>query len=626
MPTPGHGTEPAELGFRLENGRSDGHTAPAVRGRNRLQQRSHEAQQASRPKARDVLMIYPRFTNESFWNYRESCEVFGAKYPTIPLGLITVAGMLPREWRVRLINLNTEELSDADLDRADLVMTGGMMFQQPSTLDIIELCRSRGKPVAVGGPDVSSSPHLYARANFRVVGEAEGAIDPLIDAVENGSDDGLFEAPKYQIDVTKTPKPRFDLLAFDQYMHIGVQFSRGCPFTCEFCDIIELYGRMPRTKTAEQMLAELEALYQLGYRGHVDFVDDNLIGNKKAVKAFLPHLIRWLEERGFPFEFSTEASLNLADDPELLGLLKKANFFAVFVGIESPDTDTLIAMRKKQNTRRSIPESVHRIYQFGIFVTAGFIVGFDSEKGSVAGPMIKLIEDCAIPMAMIGILGALPNTQLTRRLAREGRLHLNAEVVPRDTHDQLVCALNFETKRPRVDILRDLRRVLVTVYSPDAFCGRVDRLVALLDCSGRRREMTRGDIRAKVGAAEVVQEILRRMPEHRERFWRTFTNCVSTNPDALRTVVSLMGFYLHVGPYTSYAIAQLDRQIESLEQGTFVTPRLLPPAPTVAADTADTIAVDAQPAVRARATAGPPNRARSAPATDRDIPRATAHD
>jgi Domain of unknown function (DUF4070)/Radical SAM superfamily len=531
----------------------------------------------SRPKARNVLMIYPRFTNESFWNYRESCAVVGAQYPTIPLGLITVAAMLPREWTVRLVNLNTEELNDGDLEWADLVMSGGMMFQQASTLDIIELCRRHGKPVAVGGPDVSSSPHVYKRANFRLVGEAEGEIDHLIDAFERGSNEGLFEAPKFQADVTKTPKPRFDLLKFEQYMHIGVQFSRGCPFTCEFCDIIELYGRVPRTKTTAQMLGELEALYQLGYRGHVDFVDDNLIGNKKAIKAFLPHLIQWLEEHDYPFEFSTEASLNLADDAELIEMLKRANFFIIFMGIESPDTDTLIAMRKKQNTRRSIPESVHKIYRAGIFVTAGFIVGFDSEKGSIAEPMIELIEDCAIPMSAVGLLWALPNTQLSRRLAREGRLQVDAEFLPKGGNDQIASGLNFETKRPRLEVLRDLRRVLATVYTPEAYCGRIDRLVSLLDCSDRRREMPKGDIRAKIGTVNVVQEILRRMPEHRSRFWRTFTNCLNTNPGAMRAVVTLMGFYLHIGPYTHYAIDQLDKQIEALEQGTFVAPQLLPP-------------------------------------------------
>jgi hypothetical protein len=522
-------------------------------------------------------LIYPHFSNESFWNYRKSCEVVGARYPTIPLGLITVAGMLPSDWDVRLVNCNTEELTDADLEWADVVFTGGMLFQQATTLDIIELCRARGVPVAVGGPDVSSSPHIYERANYRVVGEAEGIIDKFIDAVGNGSNEGLFEAPKYTIDVTKTPKPRYDLLKFEHYMHVGVQYSRGCPFTCEFCDIIELYGRVPRAKTTEQMLGELQSLYDLGYRGHVDFVDDNLIGNKKSIKAFLPHLAKWLEERDYPFEFSTEASLNLADDVELLQLLKKANFFLIFVGIESPDTETLVAMRKKQNTRRSIPESVHRIYQHGIFVTAGFIVGFDTEKGSVAAPMVELIEEAAVPMAVLGLLFALPNTQLTRRLAKEGRLHVDSDVLPAGAGDQMAGGLNFETKRPRLEVMRDFRYVLDAIYSAEAYCGRIDRLVSLLNCADRRRELPKGDRRAALGTFNVVHEILSRMPEHRERFWRTFTNCLNTNPGALRAVVTLMGFYLHIGPYARFAVEQIDRQIALLESEGFVPAQLAPP-------------------------------------------------
>jgi hypothetical protein len=539
------------------------------------------------PRGRNVLLIYPRFSNESFWNYRKSCEVVGARYPTIPLGLITVAAMVPNHWNVRLVNCNTEELTDEDLRWADLAMTGGMLFQQASTLDLIDLCREHDVPVAVGGPDVSSSPHIYERANYRVVGEAEGIIDKFIEAVETGgTSNGLFEAPKYQIDVTKTPKPRFDLLKFDHYMHVGVQYSRGCPFTCEFCDIIELYGRVPRTKTTEQMLAELETLYQLGYRGHVDFVDDNLIGNKKAVKAFLPHLIKWLEERDYPFEFSTEASLNVSDDKELLGLLRKANFFLIFVGIESPDTETLIAMKKKQNTRRSIPESVHRIYEHGIFVTAGFIVGFDSERGSVAEPMLELIEDAAIPMAVIGLLFALANTQLTRRLAREGRLFANSEILPKGSGDQMAGGMNFQTKRPRRDVLRDFRRVLHDAYTPEAYCRRIDRMVSMLDCTGRRRELPKGDRRAEIGTFNVVQEILRRMPEHKELFWRTFTKAMNSNPGALRAVVTLMGFYLHVGPYTRYAVAEIDKQIALLESDEFVMPALAPPVTVEAASAA----------------------------------------
>jgi radical SAM superfamily enzyme YgiQ (UPF0313 family) len=241
-------------------------------------------------------MIYPRFGAGTFWNFAAACELFNARYPTTPLGLITVAALLPRTWTIRLVDRNIEELADGDLEWADLVMTGGMLPQYFDTIAIIELCRARGKPVVVGGPGVTSVPQLYSKANFQVLGEAEGIIDKFVAAWDAGASDGVFEAEKFTIDVTKSPVPRFDLLKVEHYLYVGVQFSRGCPFTCEFCDIIELYGRVPRAKTNAQMLHELETLYRLGYRGHVDFVDDNLIGNKKAVKAFLPELRTWLEQ------------------------------------------------------------------------------------------------------------------------------------------------------------------------------------------------------------------------------------------------------------------------------------------------------------------------------------------
>jgi radical SAM superfamily enzyme YgiQ (UPF0313 family) len=230
--------------------------------------------------------------------------------------------MLPPHWEVRLVDRNTEDLTEADLAWADMVMTGGMLPQQADTLALIELCRRNDRPVVVGGPDATSSPHIYKQADFRVLGEAEGVLSDFVAAWDAGKRDGTFTAPKFQVDVTKSPMPRFDLLNLEYYLYIGVQYSRGCPFTCEFCDIIELYGRLPRTKTTLQILAELDRLYALGYRGHVDFVDDNLIGND------------------YPFEFSTEASVNLADDDELLHLMRDANFFALFIGIESPDPET----------------------------------------------------------------------------------------------------------------------------------------------------------------------------------------------------------------------------------------------------------------------------------------------
>jgi hypothetical protein len=523
-----------------------------------------------------VLLVYPKFNADSFWIYTPACEVVGARHPTAPLGLITVAAMLPQSWDLRLIDRNTEELTDADVAWADVVMTGGMLVQQPDVLRVIEKAHGFGKPVVVGGPDVTSHPHMYRSADFLVLGEAESVIEEFVAAWEAGERKGTFEAPKFQADVTKTPIPRFDLLKFEHYLYIGVQFSRGCPFTCEFCDIIELYGRVPRTKTVAQMLAELDALYRLGYRGHVDFVDDNLIGNKKAVKAFLPHLKAWIEANDHPFEFSTEASLNLADDAELLALMRDAQFFGVFVGIESPDTETLKHMKKKQNTRRSIPESIHKIYAHGMFVTAGFIVGFDSERGSVAEPMIDLIEETSIPISMVGLLYALSSTQLGRRLVKEGRLHEGHDVQFDGKADHCSAGLNFDTLRPRDEILSDYRKILERIYTPEAFAARLRRLSDLLDRSKSRRRGPAGDVKQAMGAREMLNRILDQMPDARETFLATVDYCASTNPRALRFIVMLMAIYLHLGPFSRKVMATIDRQVETL--------RAPQPARPVAAD------------------------------------------
>jgi radical SAM superfamily enzyme YgiQ (UPF0313 family) len=510
----------------------------------------------------NVLMIYPRFGAETFWNFAAACEIFNARYPTAPLGLITVAALLPSTWTSRLVDRNIEALNDSDLEWADLVMTGGMLPQYFDTIEIVDLCRARGIPVVVGGPGVTSVPHLYLKANFQVLGEAEGIIDKFIAAWEAGATDGVFEAKKFEIDVTKSPIPRFDLLKVEHYLYVGVQFSRGCPFTCEFCDIIELYGRVPRAKTNAQMLHELETLYQLGYRGHVDFVDDNLIGNKRAVKLFLPELETWLERHGYPFEFTTEASLNLSDDMELMRSMNRANFIGVFVGIESPDPETLIAMRKKQNTRRDIAKSVHKIYAAGLYVTAGFILGFDSEKGSVADAIVELIEEAAIPVCMVGLLYALPNTQLTRRLASEGRLHPNLLLDPAAGMDQCTQGLNFDTLRPRHEILSDYKLVLERIYEPAAYAKRVQRLASLLGKSNPNRQVRANDSRSRLGGLEVVHRVVSKLPGAQDIFRRTIIQCASSNPQWARIIVLLTAFYLHLGPFSRHVIRQIELRLD----------------------------------------------------------------
>lgn len=533
-----------------------------------------------------ALLVVPRFNGKSFWNFTATCELYGARFPAAPLGLITVAAMLPSSWRCRLVNRNAEELTAADLDWADVVMTGGMLPQRADTLRVIALAQARGRPVVVGGPDVTSSPASYGPADIRVLGEAEGVMETFLAAWNAGERTGVFRAGTSDIDVTRTPVPRFDLLKRAHYLYYGVQFSRGCPFVCEFCDIIELYGRVPRTKTSAQMLSELEALYRSGYRGHLDFVDDNFVGNRKAVKAFLPHLAAWQRERGYPFEFSTEASITMADDEALLALMREANFYTVFVGIESPDADTLVSMQKKQNARRSLAESVHRIHRAGVFVNGGFILGFDSEKPGAAEAMIECIDASAIPVCMVGLLYALPTTQLTRRLAAEGRLFepsYTDQAMAQGAGDQCTSGLNFATARPRRDILADYRKVLERIYEPSAYFARVRRMARLLDrpvldtrqAPARARKRIAGfsahDLRM---LGRLVLRIALRQPRALLPFLKAFRECARHNRRALKQVGVVSALYLHVGPFSRYVMSVLDRQIAEIDSGAWQHPPL----------------------------------------------------
>jgi len=518
----------------------------------------------TRPLRQKALLVYPRFAGTSFWNYRETCELMGAKYSAAPLGLITVAALLPPEWEVRLVNRNTEELHDGDLAWADVVMTGGMLPQRGDVLSLIARARAHGKPVVVGGPDATCAPDVYAGADFRVLGEAEDVLASFVSAWHAGAQQGVFTATDFP-DLTRSPLPRFDLLKLDQYLHVGVQFSRGCPFNCEFCNVIELNGRAPRTKTSAQMLAELDALRDLGYRGHVDLVDDNLIGNRKAVKPFLRDLSAWLNARGRPFEFSTEASLDLADDEELLSLLREANFFAVFVGIETPDAETLLAANKRQNANRDIAKSVRAIHRAGIFVNAGFIIGFDTERGSVAQPMADCIEAAGIPVCMVGLLFALPGTKLVRRLAAEGRMDEAEARYGTEDADQCTSGINFRSLRPRDEVLKDYRDVLARIYAPEAYFRRARRVARELNRSAHSiRPSPKNALRDARGFLQMLWSMGVRDQRVRAEWWRSLLDCALHNPAALKILLSFAALYLHLGPYTRELVDRLDREIAGL--------------------------------------------------------------
>jgi radical SAM superfamily enzyme YgiQ (UPF0313 family) len=419
-----------------------------------------------------VLLLNPIFP-KSFWSFDKTLELIGRKATIPPLGIITVAAILPQTWEFRLVDRNIRPETGADWDWADLVIISGMIVQKTDILHLLAEAKRRGKLVAAGGPYVTSVPEAAREAgvDFLVLDEGEITLPMLVEALERGETSGTFSAKGEKPDVSQTPIPRFDLLDLDAYSDMAVQFSRGCPFQCEFCDIIVLYGRKPRTKTPAQMLAELQVLYDLGWRRAIFMVDDNFIGNKRNVKLLLRELGPWMAERGYPFRFSTEASVDLAQDQELLDLMIAANFNAVFLGIETPDTDSLALTQKFQNTRNSLIEAVQTINRSGLRVMAGFIIGFDNEKPGAGQRIIDFVEATAIPHAMFSMLQVLPNTALWHRLQKEGRL-LESMGVANINQTTLI---NFIPTRPVEDIAQEYMKCFWELYEPQRYLARVYR-------------------------------------------------------------------------------------------------------------------------------------------------------
>jgi len=418
----------------------------------------------------NILLVYPEYP-DTFWSFSYALKFTSKKAAYPPLGLLTVAAMLPPEWDKRLVDMNVRKLKDKDLLWADYVFLSAMSVQKESVKGVLARCRERGVKVVAGGPLFSNDHEEVGDVDHLVLNEAEITMQPFLDDLKEGRPKPLYASVE-KADMTKTPIPLWELIDMRHYSCMNIQYSRGCPFDCEFCNITSLYGRVPRTKSAGQLIAELEKIHSLGWREGVFFVDDNFIGNKKKLKDdILPSLIQWMEERKRPFYFSTEASINLADDEELMRMMAQAEFITVFVGIETPHEESLIECDKVQNRNRDLIASVKKIQDFGLEVQAGFIVGFDQDPASIFEKMITFIQESGIVTAMVGLLNAPRGTKLYERLVTENRLLKTV------TGDNTDLSMNFVPKMSYEKLITGYRQIIETIYSPKHYYARVKRFM-----------------------------------------------------------------------------------------------------------------------------------------------------
>jgi radical SAM superfamily enzyme YgiQ (UPF0313 family) len=417
-----------------------------------------------------ILMVYPMYP-DTFWSFKHALKFVSKRASFPPLGLLTVASMLPQEWNKILIDMNASDLTDEDILWADFVFISAMSIQSESANQVIDRCKKLKAKIVAGGPLFTSNPEYYKNIDHLILNEAEITLPQFLKDLIEGKPKHKYTSEDWA-EITKTPLPLWDLISMNNYTSMNVQYSRGCPFDCDFCDITVLYGRKPRTKTKKQVIDELDALYFTGWRGPVFFVDDNFIGNKlKLKKEILPAIAEWMEKRKNPFYFNTEASINLADDDRLMQLMVKAGFEAVFIGIESPNEESLIECNKIQNRNRDLISSVKKIQVSGLEVQGGFIVGFDNDPPTIFDKLTRFIQESGIVTAMVGLLNAPQGTKLQKRLLDEGRL-LNDF-----TGNNTDFSINFIPHMDSKELIDGYKKILNTIYSPKFYYARVMRFL-----------------------------------------------------------------------------------------------------------------------------------------------------
>ena len=470
-----------------------------------------------------ILLVNPEFP-ETYWSFRYALPFEGKRSVFPPLGLLTVSSLLPRSCERRLVDLNIESLKASHLEWADMVFITGMLAQKESLHEVAARAKKLGKLIVLGGPYVTSTIEELPVADHIFQGEAETTLPQFFEDLERGEAKRIYKAPQ-RPPMSITPIPDFGLANLKKYSSMSVQYSRGCPFSCEFCDIIEIYGRIPRTKSNQQMLAEFDELKRLGWRGPLFIVDDNFIGNKKNVRQLMPDMVAWQKNNGMPFSLLTEASVNLADDDELLKSMKDAGFRRVFLGIETPVEESLKEAQKTQN-RGNLLDSVRKIQSHGMEVMAGFIVGFDNDPDDIFERQIEFIRASAIPMAMVGMLNALPDTQLWKRLEREGRLLGNDA-----TGNNTLSSLNFIPRMDAETLQAGYQRIMRTIYKPSEYYRRALDSLQRTPQDAPEAHQYHGFKALKAFLRIAIH--LGVLDAERREFWRFFLHALRTDRDRM---------------------------------------------------------------------------------------------
>ncbi len=482
-----------------------------------------------------ALLVYPNCP-DTFWSFKHALKFIAKRAVYPPLGLLTVAAMLPDDWEPRLVDMNITPLRDEDLQWADVVLLSAMSVQTASVREVISRSHALQKPIIAGGPLFTSLPDDFADVEYLVLNEAEVTLPQFLHDFAGGQARHLYTSAEHA-DLRTTPQPRWALIDMARYASMNIQASRGCPFDCEFCNITALYGRIPRIKDTSQIIAELELLYQAGWRGNVFFVDDNFIGQKQLVKStILPAISAWMAQRKHPFVFNTQVSLNLADDPALMRQMEQARFSTVFIGIESPHEASLTECNKTTNRNRDLLGGIRIIHQAGLQVQAGFIVGFDSDPASIFEQLIKFIQESGIVMAMVGLLNAMPGTRLYQRLREQKRL------VGGTTGDNTDYSLNFAPSMAPETLLQGYRKIIESIYAPNAYYARLKQFLRTYRPRHRQRNVFRARYLLTVWKTAWA---LGMVEKERSYFWRllfwALFHCPRQIPLAM--ILSVYGFH-----------------------------------------------------------------------------------